>query len=116
MLAFMISSSIAVSSHWPEHAKSLNRDICARLAHPTHYLLENRAAKTLPEVLRGPQSLGQHLAFIGTNLMEIVSPGALGALFRTVANQARYPLMFAVLHALRVPPGLVVWFSFVVAL
>ena len=42
------------------------------------------------------------LAFIGTNLMEIVSPHGrgLGALFDSGKTNSDYPLMFAVLIAL----------------
>ena len=44
------------------------------------------------------------LAFIGTNLMEIVSPHGrgLGALFDSGKTNSDYPLMFAVLIALAV--------------
>ena len=44
------------------------------------------------------------LAFIGTNLMEIVSPHGrgLGALFDSGKTNADYPLMFAVLIALAI--------------
>jgi hypothetical protein len=49
-----------------------------------------------------PLKVAVTLAFIGTNLMEIVSPHGrgLGALFDSGKTNADYPLMFAVLIAL----------------
>ena len=59
--------------------------------------------KTLPEFF-GALKVSVTLAFIGTNLMEIVSPHGrgLGALFDSGKTNADYPLMFAVLIALAV--------------
>ena len=55
------------------------------------------------------------LAFIGTNLMEIVSPHGrgLGALFDSGKTNLDYPLMFAVLIALSVL-GIVLYYCVVV--
>ena len=57
--------------------------------------------KTLPEFF-GALKVAVTLAFIGTNLMEIVSPHGrgLGALFDSGKTNSDYPLMFAVLIAL----------------
>ncbi len=59
--------------------------------------------KTLPEFF-GALKVAVTLAFIGTNLMEIVSPHGrgLGALFDSGKTNSDYPLMFAVLIALAV--------------
>ena len=58
--------------------------------------------KTLPEFF-GALKVAVTLAFIGTNLMEIVSYGrGLGALFDSGKTNSDYPLMFAVLIALAV--------------
>ena len=55
------------------------------------------------------------LAFIGTNLMEIVSPHGrgLGALFDSGKTNSDYPLMFAVLIALALM-GIVLYYVVVV--
>ncbi len=57
--------------------------------------------KTLPEFF-GALKVSVTLAFIGTNLMEIVEPHGrgLGHLFDSGKISADYPLMFAVLIAL----------------
>ena len=57
--------------------------------------------KTLPEFF-GALKVAVTLAFIGTNLVEIVSPHGkgLGALFLSGQTNSNYPLMFAVLIAL----------------
>ncbi|WP_417673940.1 ABC transporter permease subunit [Roseibium sp.] len=57
--------------------------------------------KTLPEVF-GARKVTITLAFIGTNLVEIVSPRGrgLGALFDNGKTNADAPLIFAVLIAL----------------
>ncbi len=59
--------------------------------------------KTLPEFF-GALKVSVSLAFIGTNLMEIVSPHGrgLGALFDSGKTNSDYPLMFAVLITLAV--------------
>ena len=66
-------------------------------------------ASRLFNLYRFVSRLGFHvplvtLAFIGTNLMEIVSPHGrgLGALFDSGKTNSDYPLMFAVLIALAV--------------
>ena len=57
--------------------------------------------KTLPEFF-GALKVSVTLAFIGTNLVEIISPHGrgLGALFLSGQTNSNYPLMFAVLIAL----------------
>ena len=59
---------------------------------------------TLEPEFFGALKVSVTLAFIGTNLMEIVSPHGrgLGALFDSGKTNADYPLMFAVLIALAV--------------
>ena len=57
----------------------------------------------MPEFF-GALKVAVTLAFIGTNLMEIVSPHGrgLGALFDSGKTNSDYPLMFAVLISLAV--------------
>lgn len=104
MMAFMISFfpiavsvSIGLSTLEPEY-----RDILRSLgASKVTIFWKIALPKTLPEFF-GALKVAVTLAFIGTNLMEIVSPHGrgLGALFDSGKISADYPLMFAVLIAL----------------
>ncbi|WP_172328521.1 ABC transporter permease [Mangrovicoccus sp. HB161399] len=104
MIAFMISFfpiavsvSIGLSTLEPEY-----RDILRSLgASQLTVFWKIALPKTLPEFF-GALKVAVTLAFIGTNLMEIVSPHGrgLGALFDSGKISADYPLMFAVLIAL----------------
>jgi len=104
LIAFMISFfpiavlvSIGLSTLEPEY-----RDILRSLGASQFTIFRKIALpKTLPEFF-GALKVSVTLAFIGTNLMEIVSPHGrgLGALFDSGKTNADYPLMFAVLIAL----------------
>ena len=104
LIAFMISFfpiavsvSIGLSTLEPEY-----RDILRSLgASKSTIFWKIALPKTLPEFF-GALKVAVTLAFIGTNLMEIVSPHArgLGALFDSGKTNSDYPLMFAVLIAL----------------
>lgn len=104
LIAFMISFfpiavsvSIGLSTLEPEY-----RDILRSLgASQMTVFWKIALPKTLPEFF-GALKVAVTLAFIGTNLMEIVSPHGrgLGALFDSGKISADYPLMFAVLIAL----------------
>ncbi|SFI94610.1 ABC transporter permease [Jannaschia pohangensis] len=104
LMAFMISFfpiavsiSIGLSTLEPEY-----RDILRSLgASNTTIFWKIALPKTLPEFF-GALKVSVTLAFIGTNLMEIISPHGrgLGALFDSGRTNADYPLMFAVLIAL----------------
>jgi len=104
MIAFMISFfpiavsvTIGLSTLEPEY-----RDILRSLgASQTTIFWKIALPKTLPEFF-GALKVAVTLAFIGTNLMEIVSPHGrgLGALFDSGKTNSDYPLMFAVLIAL----------------
>ena len=104
LIAFMISFfpiavsiSIGLSTLEPEY-----RDILRALgASKATIFWKIALPKTLPEFF-GALKVAVTLAFIGTNLMEIVSPHGrgLGALFDSAKTNADYPLMFAVLIAL----------------
>ena len=106
LIAFMISFfpiavsvSIGLSTLEPEY-----RDIWRALGASKLMIFWKIALpKTLPEFF-GALKVSVTLAFIGTNLMEIVSPHGrgLGALFDSGKTNADYPLMFAVLIALAV--------------
>lgn len=106
LIAFMISFfpiavsvSIGLSTLEPEY-----REILRSLgASQTTIFWKIALPKTLPEFF-GALKVAVTLAFIGTNLMEIVSPHGkgLGALFETGQTNSDYPLMFAVLIALAV--------------
>lgn len=106
LIAFMISFfpiavsvSIGLSTLEPEY-----RDILRSLgASQTTIFWKIALPKTLPEFF-GALKVSVTLAFIGTNLMEIVSPHGrgLGALFDSGKTNSDYPLMFAVLIALAV--------------
>lgn len=104
LIAFMISFfpiavsiTIGLSTLEPEY-----RDILRALgASKATIFWKIALPKTLPEFF-GALKVAVTLAFIGTNLMEIVSPHGrgLGALFDSGKTNADYPLMFAVLIAL----------------
>jgi len=104
LIAFMISFfpiavsvSIGLSTLEPEY-----RDILRSLGASNITIFWKIALpKTLPEFF-GALKVAVTLAFIGTNLMEIVSPHGrgLGDLFDSGRISADYPLMFAVLLAL----------------
>ena len=106
LIAFMISFfpiavsvSIGLSTLEPEY-----RDILRALgASKTMIFWKIALPKTLPEFF-GALKVSVTLAFIDTNLMEIVSPHGrgLGALFDSGKTNADYPLMFAVLIALAI--------------
>lgn len=106
LIAFMISFfpiavsvSIGLSTLEPEY-----RDILRSLgASQSQIFWKIALPKTLPEFF-GALKVAVTLAFIGTNLMEIVSPHGrgLGALFDSGKTNSDYPLMFAVLIALAV--------------
>ena len=106
LIAFMISFfpiavsiSIGLSTLEPEY-----RDILRSLGASKSMIFWKIALpKTLPEFF-GALKVAVTLAFIGTNLMEIVSPHGrgLGALFDSGKTNADYPLMFAVLIALAI--------------
>ena len=104
LIAFMISFfpiavsiSIGLSTLEPEY-----RDILRALgASKATIFWKIALPKTLPEFF-GALKVAVTLAFIGTNLMENVSPHGrgLGALFDSGKTNSDYPLMFAVLIAL----------------
>lgn len=104
LIAFMISFfpiavsvSIGLSTLEPEY-----RDILRALGASKFTVFWKIALpKTLPEFF-GALKVSTTLAFIGTNLMEIVEPHGkgLGHLFDSGKINADYPLMFAVLIAL----------------
>ena len=92
-----VSVSIGLSTLEPEY-----RDILRSLgASKLTIFWKIALPKTLPEFF-GALKIAVTLAFIGTNLMEIVSPHGrgLGALFDSGKTNSDYPLMFAVLIAL----------------
>lgn len=92
-----VSVGIGLSTLEPEY-----RDILASLGASKLTIFRKIALpKTLPEFF-GALKVSVTLAFIGTNLVEIVSPHGrgLGALFQSGATNGDYPLMFAVLIAL----------------
>ncbi|WP_210530457.1 ABC transporter permease [Rubellimicrobium arenae] len=92
-----VSVSIGLSTLEPEY-----RDILRALGASRFTIFRKIALpKTLPEFF-GALKVAVTLAFIGTNLVEIVSPHGrgLGALFQSGATNGDYPLMFAVLIAL----------------
>jgi len=104
LMAFMISFfpiavsvGIGLSTLEPEY-----RDILRALGASRFTIFVKIALpKTLPEFF-GALKVAATLAFIGTNLVEIVSPHGrgLGALFKSGETNGDYPLMFAVLIAL----------------
>ncbi len=106
LMAFMISFfpiavsvGIGLSTLEPEY-----RDILRSLgASKVTIFWKIALPKTLPEFF-GALKVAVTLAFIGTNLVEIISPHGrgLGALFDSGRTNSDYPLMFAVLIALAV--------------
>ncbi|MCF6328117.1 MAG: ABC transporter permease [Devosiaceae bacterium] len=104
MMAFLISFfpiavsvSIGLSTLEPEY-----RDILKSLGASRFTIFVKIALpKTLPEFF-GALKVAVTLAFIGTNLVEIIEPHGkgLGFLFDSGKISADYPLMFAVLIAL----------------
>lgn len=104
LVAFMISFfpiavsvSVGLSTLEPEYRDILRSLGASRWAVFRHIALP----KTLPEFF-GALKVAVTLAFIGTNLVEIVEPHGrgLGHLFDSGRINADYPLMFAVLIAL----------------
>lgn len=104
LIAFMISFfpiavsvSIGLSTLEPEYRDILRSLGASRLT----IFWKIALPKTLPEFF-GALKVAVTLAFIGTNLMEIVEPHGkgLGHLFDSGKISADYPLMFAVLIAL----------------
>lgn len=92
-----VSVGIGLSTLEPEY-----RDILRALGASRMTIFWKIALpKTLPEFF-GALKVSVTLAFIGTNLVEIVSPHGrgLGALFKSGETNGDYPLMFAVLIAL----------------
>ena len=92
-----VSVGIGLSTLEPEY-----RDILRALGASRFTIFRKIALpKTLPEFF-GALKVAVTLAFIGTNLVEIISPHGrgLGALFQSGATNGDYPLMFAVLIAL----------------
>lgn len=92
-----VSVGIGLSTLEPEY-----RDILRSLGASKLTIFRKIALpKTLPEFF-GALKVSVTLAFIGTNLVEIVSPHGrgLGALFKSGETNGDYPLMFAVLIAL----------------
>ena len=105
-----VSVSIGLSTLEPEY-----RDILAALGASRLTIFWKIALpKTLPEFF-GALKVAVTLAFIGTNLMEIVEPHGrgLGHLFDSGKISANYPLMFAVLIALAAL-GIVLYYVVVV--
>ena len=104
LMAFMISFfpiavsvSIGLSTLEPEY-----RDILRALGASKLTIFRKIALpKTLPEFF-GALKVAVTLAFIGTNLVEIIEPHGrgLGHLFDSAKINSDYPLMFAVLIAL----------------
>ncbi|MEM8788835.1 MAG: ABC transporter permease subunit [Pseudomonadota bacterium] len=116
LIAFMISFfpiavsiSIGLSTLEPEYRDILRSLGASRLT----IFWKIALPKTLPEFF-GALKVAVTLAFIGTNLMEIVSPHGrgLGALFDSGKTNSDYPLMFAVLIALAVL-GIVLYYGVV---
>jgi len=104
-----VSVGIGLSTLEPEY-----RDILRSLGASRVTIFRKIALpKTLPEFF-GALKVSVTLAFIGTNLVEIVSPHGrgLGALFKSGETNGDYPLMFAVLIALAVL-GIVLYYAVV---
>ncbi len=104
-----VSVGIGLSTLEPEY-----RDILRSLGASRFTIFRKIALpKTLPEFF-GALKVSVTLAFIGTNLVEIVSPHGkgLGALFLSGQTNSNYPLMFAVLIALAVL-GIVLYYGVV---
>jgi NitT/TauT family transport system permease protein len=117
LMAFMISFfpiavsvGIGLSTLEPEY-----RDILGALGASRFTIFMKIALpKTLPEFF-GALKVSATLAFIGTNLVEIVSPHGrgLGALFKSGETNGDYPLMFAVLIALALL-GILLYYAVIV--
>lgn len=117
LMAFMISFfpiavsvSIGLSTLEPEY-----RDILRALGASKFTIFRKIALpKTLPEFF-GALKVAVTLAFIGTNLVEIIEPHGrgLGHLFDSAKINSDYPLMFAVLIALAVM-GILLYYVVVV--
>ena len=92
-----VSVGIGLSTLEPEYRDILRALGASRLT----IFWKIALPKTLPEFF-GALKVSVTLAFIGTNLVEIVSPHGrgLGALFKSGETNGDYPLMFAVLIAL----------------
>ena len=104
-----VSVGIGLSTLEPEY-----RDILRALgASKVTIFWKIALPKTLPEFF-GALKVSVTLAFIGTNLVEIVSPHGrgLGALFKSGETNGDYPLMFAVLIALAAL-GIVLYYAVV---
>lgn len=104
-----VSVGIGLSTLEPEY-----RDILRALGASRLTIFRKIALpKTLPEFF-GALKVSVTLAFIGTNLVEIVSPHGrgLGALFKSGETNGDYPLMFAVLIALAAL-GIVLYYAVV---
>ncbi|MEO8529841.1 MAG: ABC transporter permease [Deltaproteobacteria bacterium] len=104
-----VSVGIGLSTLEPEY-----RDILRSLGASRFTIFRKIALpKTLPEFF-GALKVSVTLAFIGTNLVEIVSPHGrgLGALFKSGETNGDYPFMFAVLIALAVL-GIVLYYAVV---
>lgn len=105
-----VSVGIGLSTLEPEY-----RDILRSLGASRITIFRKIALpKTLPEFF-GALKVSVTLAFIGTNLVEIVSPHGrgLGALFKSGETNGDYPLMFAVLIALAAL-GIVLYYAVLV--
>jgi len=117
LMAFMISFfpiavsvSIGLTTLEPEY-----RDILRALGASKFTIFRKIALpKTLPEFF-GALKVAVTLAFIGTNLVEIIEPHGrgLGHLFDSAKINSDYPLMFAVLIALAVM-GILLYYVVVV--
>lgn len=113
LMAFMISFfpiavsvAIGLSTLEPEY-----RDILRSLGASRFTIFWKIALpKTLPEFF-GALKVAATLAFIGTNLVEIVTPHGrgLGHLFQSAQTNSDFPLMFAVLIALGIL-GIVIYY------
>ena len=104
-----VSVGIGLSTLEPEY-----RDILRSLGASRFTIFRKIALpKTLPEFF-GALKVSVTLAFIGTNLVEIISPHGkgLGALFLSGQTNSNYPLMFAVLIALAVL-GIILYYAVV---
>lgn len=117
LMAFMISFfpiavsvGIGLSTLEPEYRDILRALGASRFA----IFCKIALPKTLPEFF-GALKVSATLAFIGTNLVEIVSPHGrgLGALFKSGETNGDYPLMFAVLIALAFL-GIVLYYAVIV--
>jgi NitT/TauT family transport system permease protein len=117
LMAFMISFfpiavsvAIGLSTLEPEY-----RDILRSLGASRFTVFWKIALpKTLPEFF-GALKVAATLAFIGTNLVEIITPHGrgLGHLFQSAQTNSDFPLMFAVLIALAVL-GIVIYYVVVI--